>query len=60
MKIDKIKTISMYLVIILIVKSLIENIVKNMFLSNLLIFAISLISIVIINSIVDALKNSIK
>lgn len=57
MKIGKIKTNLIYLAIVIIVKNLVENIVRNMFLANILIFLISLILIIGINSIVDVLRN---
>lgn len=57
MKIGKIKTTLIYLAIVIIVKNLVENTVRNMFLSNILIFLISLILIIGINSIVDVLRN---
>ncbi|WP_170075611.1 hypothetical protein [Paraclostridium dentum] len=57
MKIGKIKTTLIYLAIVIIVKNLVENIVRNMFLANILIFLISLILIIGINSIVDVLRN---
>lgn len=57
MKPGKIKTTLIYLAIVIIVKNLVENTVRNMFLSNILIFLISLILIIGINSIVDVLRN---
>lgn len=57
MKIGKIKTTLIYLAIVIIVKNLVKNIVRNMFLANILIFLISLILIIGINSIVDVLRN---
>lgn len=57
MKIGKIKTTLIYLAIVIIVKNLVENIVRNMFLANILILLISLILIIGINSIVDVLRN---
>lgn len=57
MKTGKIKTTLIYLAIVIIVKNLVENTVRNMFLSNILIFLISLILIIGINSIVDVLRN---
>ncbi|MCU9811119.1 hypothetical protein [Paraclostridium sp. AKS81] len=57
MKTGKIKTALIYLAIVIIVKNLVENTVRNMFLSNILIFLISLILIIGINSIVDVLRN---
>ncbi|GKZ02917.1 hypothetical protein ANS017_01550 [Paraclostridium bifermentans] len=57
MKTSKIKTTLIYLAIVIIVKNLVENTVRNMFLSNILIFLISLILIIGINSIADVLRN---
>lgn len=57
MKTSKIKTTLIYLAIVIIVKNLVENTVRNMFLSNILILLISLILIIGINSIADVLRN---